>query len=82
MLLRPRQLVNNICLSEGPVPVIAILQVQMHRDLELQICRDFIILKLQMSRDLVTTSNVQKISNFRALNEQRFSHNFKCAKIF
>ena len=36
--------VDNICLSEGPMPVIAIFQAQMHRN--------FLILELQMCRDL------------------------------
>ena len=38
--IKPR--VENICLSEGPVLVIAIFQVEMHRDLELQMHRDFL----------------------------------------
>ena len=51
---------EKICLSQGPVPVTAIFQVQMRRDLDHQMCRDLElqiqrdlgILELQMSRDL------------------------------
>ena len=43
---------ENICISEGPVLVIAIFQVEKCRDLELQMCRDFVNLEFKMCRDL------------------------------
>ena len=66
---------ENICLLEGSVLLKVIFQVEKHRDLELQMCKDFLILEfkicrdlrlqirrdieIQMSRDLVTASNAQ-----------------------
>ena len=44
--------VENMYISEGPVPVIAIIQVQIRRDLKLQMRRDLVILKRQICRNL------------------------------
>ena len=70
---------ENMCLSEGPVPEIAIYQVQMHGDLELQMRRDLVILKLQMCKDLVLQMQIFRASNaqrFITSNVLRFRHSF------
>ena len=81
---------ENICLSEGPVLAIAIFQVEIGRDLDLQMHKDFLNsefkmckdLDLQMSRDIYRASNAQKFNhNFKSAKIKLQIHSFKCAEI-